>query len=121
MTKLVEVAQVDDFKPGERRFITADGKPIGVFNIEGDYYAILNTCAHEAGPVCEGKLQGALVGEYSEPGERIKEEFSDTPAIACPWHGWEYDLTTGNHLGDSEISLPAYEVVIKKERVYVEL
>ncbi|MFB6096565.1 MAG: Rieske (2Fe-2S) protein [Haloferacaceae archaeon] len=120
MSERVEVAPVAEFDPGERRFVTAGGRPVGVFNVDGEFYAVENVCAHEGGPVCEGKLQGALVGEYVEPGERIVEEFSDTPALSCPWHGWEYDVTTGEHLGDPSVSLATFDVVVEDGTVYVE-
>lgn len=121
MSDLFEVASVDELQPGERMIVTVDGQSIGVFNVDGEYHAILNRCQHEGGPVCDGKVQDALVGEYLGPGERVKETFSDTPAIACPWHGWEYDLTTGDHLGDPDVSLPTFEVAVRDGMVCLEL
>lgn len=121
MSEQIEVASTEELEPGERTLVTVEGKSVGVFNIEGEYYAILNKCLHEGGPVCEGKVQGALVGEYDGPGERVREHFSDTPAIACPWHGWEYDLTTGDHLGDPEVSLPTFDVEVDDGTVYLDL
>ncbi|MFW5917884.1 MAG: Rieske (2Fe-2S) protein [Haloferacaceae archaeon] len=113
MSDRVEVAAVEELPPGEREIVTVEGRSIGVFNVDGEYYALENACCHEGGPVCEGKLQSALVGEYTEPGQRVAESFSGPPAIACPWHGWEYDVTTGEHLGDSDVRLPTFEVVVE--------
>lgn len=53
----------DELEPGERVLVTADKTSIGVFNVDREYYAIENTCAHQQGPLCEGKVQGALEGE----------------------------------------------------------
>lgn len=116
----VYVCEVDDLAEGERRLVeTADGE-VGVLNVDGEYYAISNVCAHRGGPVCEGKVGGALVGEFRGPGERVDEDFSDDPAIACPLHGWEYDLATGVHLGDDDIAIPTYDVVVKRGSLYLE-
>jgi len=118
----LEVCHEGELADGDRRVVeTPDGDEIGVLNVDGEYYAISNQCAHMGGPVCKGKVQGALVGEYTGPGERINESFSDDLAIACPWHGWDYDLETGVHLGDDDISLPTYDVVVDDGRIYVEL
>ena len=119
MTEFVEVASVDELDHRERKIVTIDDRSIGVFNFDGEYYAAANTCPHEGGPACEGKFQGSLVGEYEGPGKRVREQLSDTPAIACPWHGWEYDLTTGEHLGDPEVVLPTYEVQVTEGTIYV--
>ena len=121
--RLLRVSAVDDLPPGERTIVEReDGPAIGVFNIDGEYYALENRCAHQGGPVCDGLQQGAVVGEFVEPGKRVKESFSDdVPAIACPWHGWEYDVRTGEHLGDPEYGIEAYDVVVDDGTIYVEL
>jgi nitrite reductase/ring-hydroxylating ferredoxin subunit len=122
MSERVPVARAADFEPGTREIVETDEGEIGVFNVDGEYYAVANVCAHEGGPVCEGQLRGALIGEYEGPGERVKERFSeDTPAIACPWHGWEYDLTTGEHLGDPTVSLQTFDVVVDDGTIYLDL
>ena len=117
---LVRVCDVAELHDGERRMVEVDGREVGVLNVEGDYYAIANTCAHMGGPVCEGKVQGALKGEFLGPGKRVNEYFADELAIACPWHGWEYDLATGEHLGDDDIRIPTYDVVVEDGTVFVE-
>jgi nitrite reductase/ring-hydroxylating ferredoxin subunit len=85
------VAAAADFPPGARRLITVDGRAIAVFNVKGEYFALLNRCPHNGGSLIEGVLTG-LVGSptpgtytYARPGEVIR----------CPWHGWEFDLRTG--------------------------
>jgi nitrite reductase/ring-hydroxylating ferredoxin subunit len=115
----VRVCDVEELSPGERTIITVEGHSIGVFNIEGEYFAIENRCAHDDGPVCHGDVRNALVGEYPGPGERVRESFDGEPAVACPWHGWEYDLATGAHLGDDDVSIPTYDVVIENDTLYL--
>lgn len=118
----VAVCQVDEIPSGDRKIIEVDDTSIGVFHIDGEYYAVENKCAHQGGPVCEGLTQGALTAEFTGPGERIKESFSDeVPALSCPWHGWEYDLRTGKHLGHAEYGIATFSVVVEGGTVYVEV
>lgn len=117
---LVPVCDIDNLPPGERVFLNVDGTAVGVLNVDGEYYAIQNECAHQGGPICQGKDRPELVGEFAEPGERIQEYHGDRMVIACPWHGWEYDLRTGSHLGVSDIAIKAYNVVVEDDIVYVE-
>lgn len=119
MSERIEVAPIDELRCGERRIVSAAGTSIGVFNVDGELFAVENQCAHDDGPVCRGNVNSALVGEYPGPGERVRESFDGDPAIACPWHGWEYDLATGTHLGDDAVSIPAYEVQVEDDVVYV--
>lgn len=120
MSDRVRVDDADAFEPGDRRFVDLDGQSVGVFNIDGEYYTLRNRCAHQNGPVCSGKLTRDIEGEFGGPGERVSERVGTDPAIACPDHGWEYDLATGRHLGDADVSLPTYPVVIEDGVVYIE-
>ena len=121
MSERVEVCTAEELPEGERTVVEAAGREIAVIHKGGDLYGILNTCAHMGGPLCDGHVHGALVGEYTGPGERVVESYSDDLAIACPWHGWEYDLASGEHLGDDDIVLPTYDVVEDGGTIYVEL
>ena len=117
----VYVCEAEDLGEGERRIVDTPDGEVGVLNVDGEFYAISNVCAHMGGPVCEGKVGAALVGEYRGPGERIDEDFSDDLAIACPLHGWEYDLATGAHLGDDDIRIPTYDVIVDGGSLYVDV
>ena len=121
MTDRVEVTSVEGFEPGDREIVEADSRSIGVFNVGGDYFALRNHCPHDSGPVCTGRVRSRLTGTYEAPGERITEAFDGAPSITCPWHGWEYDVETGTHVGDESISLQTYDVVVEDGTVYVEL
>ncbi len=85
------VAAADEIGPGERKIVIVAGRSIGVFNVGGEYFALRNRCPHQGGALCEGQLWGVLQSE--RPGE-----FAYRPSrevIACPWHGWEFHLRTG--------------------------
>jgi nitrite reductase/ring-hydroxylating ferredoxin subunit len=87
----IVVARVDDFPPGERRIVTHGRRSIGVFRVGDRFFAVSNHCPHLGGPLCEGRTQAWV--RSSRPGEYVVD--GERTLIACPWHGWEYDLATG--------------------------
>jgi nitrite reductase/ring-hydroxylating ferredoxin subunit len=86
-----EVCPASELQPGERRIETLGMFSVGVFNVDGDYYAMKNDCPHQRAPLCEGKLTGTTTSDT--PGEYDWER--DGQIVTCPWHGWEFDVTTG--------------------------
>jgi nitrite reductase/ring-hydroxylating ferredoxin subunit len=107
----VVVAPLKEFPPGERRIVQAGSRSIGVFRVGDSFYAIRNRCPHQGGPLCLGRL--APWARSSGPGD-----FGVDPnpsLIACPWHGWEYELETGqSFLGPGEPRVKAYDVSVEK-------
>lgn len=96
-TKVV-LARVDDVADGERLFVTVNGRSIGIFNVAGRFYAFLNRCPHRGAQLCKGDIVSQL--ESDSPGEyRLDPE---RRFLACPWHGWEFDLETGQSWFDPE-------------------
>jgi nitrite reductase/ring-hydroxylating ferredoxin subunit len=87
----VVVGKVSDFANGDRKIIDVNGKSIGVFRVDDQFYALRNRCPHQFGPLCVGSL--APRAASTGPGEVRVDD--GPPLIACPWHGWEYDLATG--------------------------
>jgi nitrite reductase/ring-hydroxylating ferredoxin subunit len=107
----VVVAPVSEFAPGERRIVEAGKRSIGVFRIGDRFYAVRNRCPHMGGPLCQGRV--ARWARSSGPGDFSME--ADTALLACPWHGWEYELATGqSFLGPGEPGVKAYEVSVEK-------
>ena len=85
------VAPVAEIPPGGRKVVEAAGKRIVVFNLDGAFFALLDRCPHQGGPLSGGILCGLVQSE--EPGTyRVSRarEF-----IRCPWHQWEFDIRTG--------------------------
>lgn len=120
MSERVRVGRADDLGPGACEFVTIDGQTVGVINYRDDYYAIQDRCPHQFGSVCSGLTRGQLVADWDGVGERVTETIDeDRPSISCPKHGWEYDLESGQHLGDPSISLDTYDVVVEGGVVYV--
>lgn len=75
MGGFTKIAKSDDIQPGQTRMFEVGGKNIALFNVDGLFYAIDDTCTHRGGPLSEGELSG-------------KE-------VPCPWHGAVFDVTTG--------------------------
>ena len=95
MTRHV-IATVDELPPGTRKFLTIDARPIAVFNINGEFFGLLNRCPHQGAALCEGPLIG--LAQSSDPG--AIEYTRQGEIIRCPWHGWEFDIRTGQSYCD---------------------
>jgi len=85
------VATVDEISPGKRKIVEIEGKSIGIFNINGEFYAIRNRCPHAGAPLCEGVVSGFVQSEI--PGEYSYSRQGEI--VRCPWHQWEFDIKTG--------------------------
>jgi nitrite reductase (NADH) small subunit len=116
----VRVAGRDEIAPGERRLVDVDGEPVGIFNVGGTYFALVNRCVHQGGPVCNGKIMPKLSAVVLPSGE-VKEVLSpEVDTIACPWHGWEYDLRSGRCLANPRLGIRAYQVVSEGDDLFVD-
>jgi len=90
------VAKTEEVPEGERLIVEVAGRKIGVFNLEGSYYALLHRCPHLGGPLCEGEVLGLFYAPT--PGD-IRFN-ADEQYLICPWHGWEFDIKTGQSWWD---------------------
>ena len=95
------VARKGDLPPDSGKVVEAGGKQIALFNVDGTYYAVDNTCLHRGGPIGEGELSGCVV--------------------TCPWHGWQYDVRSGKNEMNPSIGLASYKVQVVGDDVQVEL
>jgi nitrite reductase/ring-hydroxylating ferredoxin subunit len=90
-----------DLPPGARRLVRVGRIEVGVFNVDGTILAYRNICPHAGAPVCEGSVSGTTL-----PSAVYEYKLGHTGCILrCPWHGWEFDLRTGEHLVDPETRL----------------
>jgi nitrite reductase (NADH) small subunit len=97
--ELATVARADDIPPGTAHAVTAGEREIALFNVDGTFYATAGKCLHLGGPIGEGHLDGCV--------------------ITCPWHGWQYDVRTGENEFDRAIALETFEVVVEDGDVKV--
>jgi 3-phenylpropionate/trans-cinnamate dioxygenase ferredoxin subunit len=104
------VATVEEIPPGGRKLVEAAGRSIGVFNIGGAFYALRNRCPHQGGPLCSGRLTGLL--EAQVPGDYRYTRRGEI--LRCPWHGWEFDVKTGQSWFDpARTRVRAYPVSVE--------
>ncbi len=102
MGELIEVATLSDLPPGSCRQVDAAGRPVALFNVNGTIYVIRGTCTHRGGPLGEGELDG--------------------PVVTCPWHGAQFDVTTGQVIGPpAPQSVPAYTAFVEGNLIKVEV
>jgi nitrite reductase (NADH) small subunit len=95
----VTVARVDDISPGTIRGFTAGETEIALAHCNGGFYAVQQHCLHLQGPLGEGRLEGCV--------------------LTCPWHGWQYDVRTGQNEFDLAIQLQTYDVQVEDGEVRV--
>ena len=99
MGDFVRVARTADVKPGQAVVVEVNGKTLAVFNVNGAFHAIDNTCVHRGGPLGEGDFHGNVV--------------------ACPWHGWQFDVTTGECVKNPSAKVVVYQVKVEGDDVKV--
>jgi nitrite reductase/ring-hydroxylating ferredoxin subunit len=98
----VRVAGVDDIPQGRGTLVEQGGVVLAVFNAGGGrFYACGAVCPHEDGPLAEGWLEAA--------------------AVVCPWHGFDFDLTTGHCRVDEDLAIPVYAVRVRDGAVEVDV
>ena len=111
------VASTDELpEEGDRVIADVQGQEIAVFNYDGDYYAVSNHCIHQAGPLCEGDLTGDMT--LGDDGWSWEYD-SERKYIRCPWHGWVFDITTGESTDDPRYRAPTYDVEVDGDEIYV--
>jgi nitrite reductase/ring-hydroxylating ferredoxin subunit len=100
------VARQGEIPQGGRKIVSAGRLEIGVFNVAGQIRAYRNACPHAGAPVCLGRISGT-----SLPSKVYEYIFGKEGCILrCPWHGWEFDLRTGEHVVDPRVRLKGVAV-----------
>ena len=100
MANFVKVAAVADVAPGSGACVEVNGKQLALFNVDGTFHVLDGVCPHRGGPLGEGELEGNTV--------------------TCPWHAWQFDVTTGESLTDDS-SVERFEVKVEGGDVLVGL
>lgn len=102
MSRFVAVASTSEIPPGEAKAFIVGDREIGVFNVDGTFYAIENTCPHQGGPLADGWIEGCVV--------------------TCPWHSWSFDLRTGELIALAGLSsVDIFDVVVDGATISVAL
>jgi nitrite reductase/ring-hydroxylating ferredoxin subunit len=101
MVNFVTVARTEEIPPGTGRTVDVKGVWIALFNVNGSFFAVNNTCPHAGGPIGEGKLSGEIV--------------------ACPWHGWQFNVRTGERDGNPNFTVACCTVRVQDGHVQIAL
>lgn len=116
------VCKKSELPPGGRKVVVAAGREIGVFRQGEDFFAWDNACPHAGGPVCQGKIikrvEEVIAADKTAHGFRFSEQETN---VVCPWHGYEFNIRTGCHQGDTSVKLHARTVRLEGEDVYLVL
>ena len=99
MGGFVKVAAIGEIKSGSGKLVDVGGKEIALFNVDGTFYAMDNTCPHRGGALAEGSLDGNVV--------------------ACPWHGWQFDVTTGECLTNPAAQQTQYQIKLEGDDILI--
>jgi nitrite reductase (NADH) small subunit len=96
----LRAAKLSDIPEGAIQPVQVGGQAIALANVGGRFYAISNTCLHRGGPLGEGQLEG--------------------PTVTCPWHGWQFDVTTGKAVQNPNAGVACFRTEVRGDEVFVD-
>ncbi|GAC1624161.1 MAG: non-heme iron oxygenase ferredoxin subunit [Candidatus Acidiferrum sp.] len=97
----VRAANVGEIPIGTIREVQVEGKAVALANVAGHLHAIDNSCVHRGGPLGQGPLEGNVV--------------------TCPWHGWQYDVTSGMGVHNTTAKVGCYEVEVRGDEIFIKM
>jgi nitrite reductase/ring-hydroxylating ferredoxin subunit len=103
MAEYFKVATTSDIAPGCGAVVEVNGRSIALFNVNGRFYALDNTCLHRGGPLGDGHVD------------------VNNATVQCPWHGWLYSLTTGVSPVNESVKVECFEVQVEGDDVKIAL
>ena len=116
----IDLGPAADFESPGRRLIDVDGTEFAVFHLRGEFSAFENVCTHMGGPACQGKILPRVEEAIAADGTSRGMEFSqESYNVVCPWHGFEYDIRTGVHVGYPRFKLRSTPVRVVDGNVFV--
>ena len=98
---LERAARISEIPAGTIKEVQIGGTPVALANVGGKFYAISNTCLHRGGPLGQGHMEGTVV--------------------TCPWHGWQFDVTTGKAVMNPAAGVGCFRAEVQGDEVYVDL
>ena len=116
--QVIDVCPVDELLPGTCRIVSAGGRRLGVFNVKGSYYALLDRCPHGGAPLCRGRITGLTTAE--KPGTEL-ERVREGEILRCPWHGWEFEIRTGETVTEPRLRVKTFAARVEAGRIVVQL
>jgi nitrite reductase/ring-hydroxylating ferredoxin subunit len=118
----IAIGKVAAFPDPGRKVVEVDGVAVGVFRHNGAFTAYENVCPHMGGPVCQGKIIARVEERVREDKTSLGLSFSRTQSnIVCPWHGYEFDIASGQHQGNPRLRLRPVEIKVVDDDLVVTL
>jgi nitrite reductase/ring-hydroxylating ferredoxin subunit len=109
----VNIGSASDFADPGKKIIGFDKFEVGVFKLDGEFYAYLNHCPHMGGPACQGKMiakvEEVIADDHTSKGQMFSKSKMH---IVCPWHGFEFDIRTGRHPGNPKARLRPIKIAV---------
>ena len=101
MARRLWAARASEIGPGERIRLELEGFKLGIFRLSDGFFALEDKCPHQQGPVCAGNLFREVTA-YVEDDGRVREHYArdEADVVACPMHGWEFEIRTGECLAN---------------------
>ncbi len=113
------VGKVGDLPPGSRTIMQVRNIQIGVFNVNGTYYALHSMCPHQFGPLCHGPVTGQTVCDKTTDWHFAWER--DGEVLTCPWHGMQFYIADGQSLTLPDMKIRTYPVRVVDGEVRVQV
>ncbi|ALS21794.1 MULTISPECIES: Rieske (2Fe-2S) protein [Paenibacillus] len=112
------IGPVGQFSDGTVKIVDLEGKSVGIVCTGGKFYALRNLCPHQGGPACGG-IFPTLKAAIQANGRIVEYNDYEEPVVSCPWHGWEFDVKTGECLADRTRRIAVYDATIENDSVIV--
>lgn len=101
MGEFVRILGIGEIPVNQGKVVESRGRYIAVFNVNGRFCAIDNTCPHRGGPLGEGDLEGTIV--------------------TCPWHSWAFDVTTGVSPANPAACVKRFNCKVEGTDIFIEV
>lgn len=116
----IYIGREDEFEDRGRKVVVNGDLEIGVFLVDGEFYAWENKCVHQGGPICQGRILNRVIERIAPDKTSEGLAWSDEDVhIVCPWHGYEFNIRTGRHPGNRNARLRPFDVKVTGGEVYV--
>ena len=101
MAQWIEVAPLAELSPGTVREVFVEDRIVALANVDGEIFALDGICAHQGGPLGQGQLTGCVV--------------------TCPWHGWQYDVRSGEQPLHKSVRLATFQVRVEQDTILLRI
>jgi len=113
------IGDIAELEAAGRTTVRIGDKAATVFSVDGEWFAYENRCPHAGGPVCQGRILPRVMTDIEDGGRVSEPYFSrDEFHLVCPWHGWAFDLRSGQSVTDPRRRLRRFPVEVRDDGLY---